>query len=153
MILSCPEPLVQSNQDAVYRIALHSVLQVLMLVGPVIAEWHKLSFSSTFEILRRVANRLNRISNRLDALGTAGQEAADERYDLTHRDFLLQRFFRVEAGTVRMTTNLAADLPELFVIPRVRVRSVEADDAANTSEAEDLMAEKLKASKMPEPLC
>ena len=33
----------------------------------------------------------------------------------------LQRFHRVEAGTIRMATNLAVDLSELFVMPRVSV--------------------------------
>jgi hypothetical protein len=41
---------------------------------------------------------------------------------LTYRDFLLQRFHRIEAGKVRMTTNLAVDLAELFVMPRVLPR-------------------------------
>lgn len=30
--------------------ALHSIVQVLMLVGPVMAEWQKLNFSSTFAL-------------------------------------------------------------------------------------------------------
>ncbi|WP_176722345.1 hypothetical protein [Candidatus Thiosymbion oneisti] len=46
-------------------------------------------------------------------------EAADERYELTYRDYLMQRFHRVEAGMVKMTTNLNVDLQELFVMPRV----------------------------------
>ena len=58
----------------------------------------------------------------LGALGRSGREARDESYELTYRDFLLQRFHRIEAGTVRMTTNLAVDLSELFVMPRVRPR-------------------------------
>ncbi len=93
-----------------------------MLVGPVMAEWRKLNFSSTFELPRRVVNRLNQISEQLDALGRSGQAAADERYELSYRDYLLQRFHRVEAGTVRMTTNMDVDLRELFVMPRVLAR-------------------------------
>lgn len=110
------------DTDAVFRISLHSVVQVLMLVGPVMAEWQKLNFASTFELPRRVVNRLNKISELLDERGHSGQAAADERYELTYRDYLLQRFHRVEAGTVRMTTNMDVDLRELFVIPRVKER-------------------------------
>ena len=110
------------DTDAVFRVSLHSVVQVLMLVGPVMAEWQKLSFASTFELPRRVVNRLNQISELLDARGHSGQAAADERYELTYRDYLLQRFHRVEAGTVRMTTNMDVDLRELFVMPRVKER-------------------------------
>ncbi|MFB3133250.1 MAG: hypothetical protein ACE10K_12080, partial [Rhodothermales bacterium] len=110
------------DTDAVFRVSLHSVVQVLMLVGPVMAEWQKLSFASTFELPRRVVNRLNQISELLDARGHSGQAAADERYELTYRDYLLQRFHRVEAGTVRMTTNMQVDLRELFVMPRVKER-------------------------------
>ncbi|MFM7573534.1 MAG: hypothetical protein ACKO4S_10455 [Snowella sp.] len=34
----------------------------------------------------------------------------------------MQRFHKVEAGTVRMTTNMDVDLRELFVMPRVEER-------------------------------
>lgn len=120
--LPCPEAVRQASHDAVYRLALHSAVQVLMLVGPVMAEWRKLTFSTTYELPRRVVNRLNQIAQQMDALGQSGQEAADERYELTYRDYLLQRFHLVEAGTVRMTTNMAVDLRELFVMPRVLAR-------------------------------
>lgn len=107
---------------AIYREAMHSVVQVLLLVGPVMVEWQRLAFSTTFELPRRVVARLNQISEQLGALGRSRCEARDENYELTYRDFLLQRFHRIEAGTVRMTTNLAVDLAELFVMPRVRPR-------------------------------
>src|SRR5262249_36775166 len=108
---------------AIYREAIHSVIQVLLLVGPVMAEWQKLRFSTTFELPRRVVGRLNQISEPLGVLGRSRSEALDESYELTCRDFLLQRFHRIEAGAVRMTTNLAVDLAELFVMPRVRRRA------------------------------
>jgi len=129
--LPCPEAVQQAEHDAIYRVALHSIIQVLMLVGPVMAEWQKLNFSSTFELPRRVVNRLNQISEQMDALGRSGQAAADERYELTYRDYLLQRFHRVEAGTVRMTTNMDVDLRELFVMPYVQERPLpeKAEDA------------------------
>jgi hypothetical protein len=47
-----------------------------ILVDPVMAEWRRLSFASTFEMPRRVVNRLNRISAQSDALGQVGQETA-----------------------------------------------------------------------------
>jgi len=121
--LPLPETVKRTGQDPVYRVALHSVIQVLMLVGPVMAEWRRLNFSSTFELPRRVVNRLNQISEQIDALGRSGITAADERFEITYRDYLLQRFHRVEAGTVRMTTNLDVDLRELFVMPRVVSRT------------------------------
>jgi hypothetical protein len=122
--LPCPDVVQRTGDDAVYRVALHSVVQVLMLVGPVMAEWQKLSFASTFELPRRVVHRLNKISQQLEVLAVSGEAAADERYAFFHRDYLLQRFHRVEAGTVRMTTNLDVDLRELFVMPRVLARPV-----------------------------
>lgn len=140
----CPDSLRVSRQDAIYRHALYSVLQVLMRVGPVMAEWQRLNFSSTFELPQRVVNRLNQISEQMDALGQSGQAAADERYELTYRDYLLQRFFRVEAGTVRMTTNLEVDLRELFVMPRVLTRAQTArengDDADDVGDLMNLSA-------------
>ena len=130
----------KSEFAAVYRVALHSVMQVLLLVGAVLAEWRKLKFAETFELNRRVVQRLNQISEQLGEIGHAGQAAAAERYELTYRDYLLQRFHRVEAGTVRMTTNLGVDLRELFVMPRVKVRPLLRGDAAEkTDEAVDLM--------------
>jgi hypothetical protein len=119
-----PRPEIAQGEklESVYRLSMHLVVQVLVLVGPVMVEWQKLSFAETFDLPRRVVSRLNQISEQLEALGRAGQDAADERFELSYRDYLLQRFHRVEAGTVRMTTNLAVDLRELFVMPRVIVR-------------------------------
>ncbi|HEX5876136.1 MAG TPA: NACHT domain-containing protein, partial [Pyrinomonadaceae bacterium] len=118
----CPAAVSKTESSAVYRVALHQTIQVLMLVGPVMVEWQKLSFSSTYEMPRRIVSQLNQITEGLQTLVSAGQDAADERYELTYRDHLLQRFYRVEAGTVRMTTNLNIDLRELFVMPTVIVR-------------------------------
>lgn len=120
--MPCPKAIRQARQDAVYRVALHSVVQVLMLVGRVMAEWERLKFSSTFELPRRVVEQLNLISEQLSAVRGSGQSAKDERFELTYRDYLLQRFHRVEAGTVRMTTSMDVDLRELFVMPRVLAR-------------------------------
>jgi hypothetical protein len=124
---------------AVYREAMHSVVQVLLLVGPVMAEWQKLSFSTTFELPRRLVARINQISEQLGALGRSGREARDENYELSYRDFLLQRFHRIEAGTVRMTTNLAVDLSELFVMPRVLPRCREEGASAGAMDASVLL--------------
>lgn len=134
--LPCPQT-VQQTHDAVYRLALHTVVQVLMLVGPVMAEWQKLNFSSTFELPRRVVNRLNEISEQINALGQSGQTGADESYEIQYRDYLLQRFHKVEAGTVRMTTSLDVDLRELFVMPRVVERKLAQE--AEISETDDLL--------------
>lgn len=135
-----PDDVRAAGQEALYRVALHSIVQVLMLVAPVMNEWRKLSFAGTFELPRRVVQRLNQITEQLDAQGRAGQEAADERYELTYRDHLLQRFYRVEAGTVRMTTNLDVDLRELFVMPRVRERpTIEEATGREPGEALELM--------------
>jgi energy-coupling factor transporter ATP-binding protein EcfA2 len=69
-----------------------------------------------------------------------GQGAADEGYELGYRDYLLQRFHRVEAGTVKMTTNQDVDLRELFVMPRVRPRTGEAGTAEGESSAPATLA-------------
>ncbi|MDZ8089178.1 MAG: NACHT domain-containing protein [Nostoc sp. DedQUE12b] len=137
--LPCPQT-VQQTHGPVYRLALYTVVQVLMLVGPVMAEWQKLNFSSTFELPGRVVNKLNEISNQIDAQGKSGQAGADESYELQYRDYLLQRFHRVEAGTVRMTTNLDVDLRELFVMPRVVVQELSQDeDGAEADASASLM--------------
>jgi hypothetical protein len=145
----------QPAVGAIYREAMHSVVQVLLLVGPVMAEWQKLSFSATFELPRRVVARLNQISEQLGALGRSGREARDENYELTYRDFLLQRFHRIEAGTVRMTTNLAVDLAELFVMPRVLPRRQKKrgspTGAIDASALMDLSAARRRFGKLPEP--
>lgn len=86
------------------------------------AQWQTVNFSSTFELPRRVVEQLNVITDQINTLGSSGQAAADERFELTYRDYLLQRFHRVEAGTVKMTTNMDIDLRELFVMPRVLAR-------------------------------
>jgi NACHT domain-containing protein len=119
---SCPASVDQVGAGPIYRVALHQTVQVLMLVGPVMSEWQRLSFSSTYEMPRRIVTQLNQITEGLKAFASAGQAAADDLYELAYRDHLLQRFYRVEAGTVRMTTNLYIDLRELFVMPHIQVR-------------------------------
>lgn len=119
----CPTAVSEAELGAVYRVALHLTIQVLMLVGPVMTEWQRLTFSSTYEMPRRIVTQLNQITEGLKVFASAGQEAADQRYELAYRDHLLQRFYRVEAGTVQMTTNLNVDLRELFVMPRLNVRT------------------------------
>ncbi len=138
--LPCPASVQQEGQDVIYRLSLHSIMQVLMLVGPVMTEWQKLNFSVTYELPNRIVNNLNQISEQLAALGHAGQTAADGGYELSYRDYLLQRFHRIEAGTVRMTTNLNVDLRELFVTPRLRVRPpTSKGPKTNATEADTLM--------------
>jgi hypothetical protein len=140
---SCSMALAQvtkAGQEAVFRVALYSVVQALMQIGPVMSEWQSIGFPATFELSRRVIARLNEISQQLDVLGKAGSEAADERYELLYRDYLSQRFYRVEAGTVRMTTNMSVDLRELIVIPNVRARSEDiAEPGDDTPDAPELM--------------
>ena len=115
----CPSIFLDTFIASVYREALYLVVQVLLLVGPIMAEWEKLHFAETFEPPRRVVNRLNQITQRLRVLGV---EATDERYEVIYRDYLLQRFYRIEVGTVKMTTNASVDLRELFVMPNVLPR-------------------------------
>jgi len=148
MKIPCPACVQESGDGAVYRIALHSIVQVLMQVGPVMAEWQKLNFSTTFELPRRVVKKLNTISIQLDTLGKAGQAAADDRYELSYRDYLLQRFYRVEAGTVRMTTNLDVDLRELFVMPKVYVRSVRREEESDGTTSEVSLMDLSQARKL-----
>lgn len=133
----CPKDVENANHDAAYRIALHAVIQTLMLVGPVISEWRKVRFAKTFELPRRVTRLLNEIDEQLKNLSEFGESGADERFELDYRDYLAQRFHRVEAGTVRMTTNLAVDLRELFVMPSVRER--QEPEAGEEQEPIDLM--------------
>jgi len=110
-----------SRCEAILHESVFYLMQVLLLIGPVMVEWEKLNFSSTYELPRRVANRLNQISEQMNTLSRAGQQASDAHFELTYRDYLTQRFHRIEAGTVRMTTNLVVDLQELFVMPKVLI--------------------------------
>lgn len=158
--MPCPHALQQSRQDAVYRVALHSVVQTLMLVGRVMAEWERLKFVSTFELPRRIVEQLNLITEQLGAVSASGQSAADERFELTYRDYLLQRFHRVEAGTVRMTTSMDVDLRELFVMPHVLVRPKTTQESAaklvdakiplSLAAAREIFGAVLEASTLPD---
>jgi len=147
--LPCPQT-VQQTHEAIYRLAVYTVVQVLMLVGPVMAEWQRLNFSSTFELPRRVVNKLNEISDQINAQGQSGQVGADESYELMYRDYLLQRFHRVEAGTVRMTTNLDVDLRELFVMPRVVVQGLSKETDDGETDASDSLMSIAKARRLYE---
>ena len=54
----CPSAVSEVGSQAIYRVALHLTVQVLMLVGPVMTEWQRLSFSSTFEMPRRIVSQI-----------------------------------------------------------------------------------------------
>jgi len=146
-----PPPLGADDRLAtLYRVTLQSIVQVVTLVGPVLAEWRKVGFAETFEVLGRVVDRLNRMSAQLDILSQSGQEAVDERYELTYRDYLMQRFHRVEAGTVKMTTNLNVDLRELFVMPEVRPRTEKRGEQSPSADAMlDLSAARKRFNREP----
>ena len=62
--------------------------------------------------------------------------------------YLLQRFYRVEAGTVRMTTNLDVDLRELFVMPKVYVRSVRREEESDGTTPEVTLMDLSQARKI-----
>ncbi len=62
--LPCPESL-QETHAAVYRLALHTIIQVLMQVAQIMAEWQKLNFAQTFKLIRIVINKLNEISRKV----------------------------------------------------------------------------------------
>jgi len=126
--LAYPAPLDNETGRAVFRVGLHLIVQVLTLVGPLVNEWRRQKFGTGFELIGRVAVKINRMSETLDSVslshGTATQEANDENFELNYRDYLIQRFYRIEAGTLKMAVNLGVDLRELFVMPRVAVRPI-----------------------------
>ena len=70
--LPCPQT-VQISHSAIYRTALHTVVQVLMQVGPVMAEWQKLSFSKT---RRTLFSSRNFVKDSLSALTQSGSLSA-----------------------------------------------------------------------------
>ncbi len=117
--LAVPKAVRAASKEAEFRVAAQSIIQVLMIVAPVLLEWQRAKFASTFEPARKIVLRLNQISEQMQLLAQHGQSVLDERYELDYRDYLLQRFFRVDAGTIRATTQMDVDLRELFVMPRL----------------------------------
>lgn len=135
--LPCPQVVEKAGQDAIYRDALYRVVQVLMFVGPVMAEWKNLSFPEEFSVFDRIVEQLKKIHR---AIGHyVDKDAEDELYELLYRDHLLQRFYRINADTVRMTTNLAVDLRELFVMPYVQQRRSSKTRKVESVDSETLM--------------
>ena len=115
----------KEERAVVYRLALDSLIRNLLLVGPVMSEWRKLGFPRTYEPPTRVIGQLSRPTGqtpRADSGGAPGLTTPDLRFELEYRERLRQRFYQVEAGTVRMTINVAVDIRELFVMPSLRVR-------------------------------
>jgi hypothetical protein len=141
--LSYPEGFRKAGYDVIYRLSLQSVIENLLLIGPVLSKWQKFNFSRTYEPPRRIIERLNQNIVGLGAEQAAGQGTQDERYELDHRGHLLQRFERVEAGTVQMTTSMV-NLQALFVMPRVQPRSLRQrpndDEVIDASEIMNLAA-------------
>ncbi len=130
--LSCPESISKAGREAAFGVALNSVAQSLILFGPVMTEWKKTGFSAGFDPPQRFVSRLNEFSEKQDSLKASGGETDDELFKLIYLDHLIQRFFRIEAGTMQMASDLAVDLRDLFVMPRVleRPKPEKIDDAA-----------------------
>lgn len=117
--LILPKAVRVAGKEAEFRIAAQSIVQVLMIVAPVLLEWQRAKFASTFEPARKIVLRLNQLSDQMNSLTRNGNSAADERFELDYRDYLLQRFFRVDVGMIRAATQVVVDLRELFVMPRL----------------------------------
>ena len=118
--LPVPKAIRSADKEAEFRVAAQSVIQVLMIVAPVLLEWQRAKFASTFEPARKIVLRLHQISEQMDALTRhVSTSSADERFELGYRDYLLQRFFRVDVGMIRAATQVDVDLRELFVMPRL----------------------------------
>jgi energy-coupling factor transporter ATP-binding protein EcfA2 len=103
-----------------YRVALNTVLQTLTQVGPVLAEWQRLGFSKEYLLLGQVIALLEQASEHVQAL--SNDVGADRKYEMLYRDHLIQRFYRVDPGMVRMAVDLRVDLRAIFVMPQVVTR-------------------------------
>jgi len=87
----------EGHQSGLYRATLHSILQSLLLIAPVLQEWRKLGFATTYEPPERVIRQLDDISKGMDEqsrmLYAARTEAKDRDCELIYRDYLAQRFY------------------------------------------------------------
>ena len=117
-----PAPVAAAGEENAYRLAFRAVTQAVMRVAPVLADWKRYNFSRTYEVPRQLNARLEQIAEQYETLGSGRIASVDERFELAYRDYLMQRLLSVEAGTVRMATNLNVDLKTLFVMPGVRLR-------------------------------
>jgi hypothetical protein len=149
----CPRHLVRQDLEGPYRLTMQATCLALTQVGPVMAEWRKIQFASTYEPPSKLLDQWQEISQRIDAIGRAGEGAADERFERTYLDYLVQRFSLIETGTIRMTTNLGMDLRTLFVPPRVRIRPASLPEEDKQAAKEALMgleaARRIFGERMP----
>ena len=136
-----PRNLGTQGLEDTYTLAMKGVCHSLCLLGPPMDEWKAREFPEDYPIIDELLDRVREISQRMDALGKAGTGSEDERFERAYLDYLLQRFSLVETGTVRMTTNIGADLRSLFVQPRVALRGGKqgGEDQDGQAEAEALM--------------
>lgn len=96
-----------------------------MQVAQVMAEWQKLNFAETFELIRSVINKLNEISRQVEAQGKFGQNNADRDYELLHRDYndLDVAFFSSGASLTFPGTNNALIHKPDIVAPGAQIYS------------------------------
>jgi energy-coupling factor transporter ATP-binding protein EcfA2 len=116
-VAPCPSSVEKAGLGPDYGLALKGIARDLARVGPVMATWRKLGFPRRFEQLERAISEFEEITERMDAFGPGFDGDADENFELDYRDYILQRFYQVEAGTVRMSTQTFIDLRWLFVMP------------------------------------
>jgi hypothetical protein len=101
------------------RVALELVVAAVWQAGAVFHAWEQVKFSDQYEPPRTLVRQLEELDSRAARRPEPPNEAKDEQFELQYRDYLLQRWGRIEVGTLRAVPAVAIGVDDLFVMPRV----------------------------------
>lgn len=107
------------TRTARFGAALEYVVAAVWQAGNAFHAWEQVGFSDQYEPPRTLGRQLEELANRAAARTAPPNAAADEQFELQYRDYLLQRWSRIEVGTLRAVSAVAVGLDALFVMPRV----------------------------------
>lgn len=113
-----PEPIINTELQWPFRMALQIAADTLCNIGPRMSEWEREAWRHNFEAFDKLLEKQEAI---LQSLGPGGQGSEDNRFAHTYRSHILRRLAQIDASTLRVSSSLFLDLSTVFVQPDVVV--------------------------------
>ncbi len=110
----------QREQSARFGVALDLVFSALWQAGEVLHAWAQVQFGVEYEPPRQLVRQLHDLGGRQPNRPVPTPAYTDDdSFEARYRDYLLQRWGRLDVGTLRAVSSVTVRLGDLFVLPSV----------------------------------